>query len=391
METYNHYQYFKSVHSLDILFQQHHVRYTTAMSSFMRILQSCPYFCLLLGFFICSPSLGSDDKTTTQSKGKDKSYLIQNFYLENDLFADTDTDYTNGVRYSLAASQTKNVGDSKLPEFLKTANLKLITTYKNLFPKNSQGAEITTRFIATFAQRMYTPEDKEPTEVIDDQRPYAGWLYLGMATHLRAERQLNTLELDLGIIGPAALGREIQDAVHDARGITKFQGWDNQLSNELGFSIILERKQKTREYQFGRGLEADIIGHWGGSLGNVATYLNAGIEFRLGWELPDDFGTSALRPGGDNSVSGSEHEGFHLFASVDTRLVARDIFLDGNTFKNSHSVTKKNVVADAAVGFSFNFHRFKVSYARIFRTKEFDLQPKYHSYGSIAISYWKRI
>jgi len=357
----------------------------------VRILQPKHFFYLLLGLLVCGSSLGNTDKPEPQSKSKNKTHLIQNFYLENDLFADTDSDYTNGMRYSLAASQTKNVEDSKLPKFLKTANLKLLKAYEGFFPKKAKGVKIGTRFIATFAQRMYTPADKEPTKVIIDQRPYAGWLYFGMATHLRTNRQLNTLELDLGIIGPAALGREIQDAVHDVRGITKFQGWDNQLGNEVGFSIIFERKNKTQKFHFGERLEADIIGHWGGSLGNVATYLNTGVEFRLGWELPDDFGTSALRPGGDNAVSGSTHEGFHLFASIDTRLVARDIFLDGNTFRKSHSVTKKNVVADAALGFSFNFHRFKFSYARIFRTKEFDLQTKYHSYGSIAISYWRKI
>ncbi|MFT7688088.1 MAG: lipid A 3-O-deacylase [Candidatus Azotimanducaceae bacterium] len=333
---------------------------------------------LLIGF---SVSVNADESG--------EAFLVHNFYWENDLFANTDTDYTNGVRYSLAAAQTKDVSKSKLPKFLKTANIKLIDFYKSVYP-NQESAE--TKFIATFAQRMYTPRDKLPVSVIVDQRPYAGWLYLGMANHIRVGRRMDTLELDVGIIGPAALGRELQDKVHDLRGITKFKGWNNQLANEPGISIIFERKQKTKLIPLAFDMEADIIGHWGGSIGNVATYLNGGIEMRIGWELPDDFGTSTLRPGGDNSVPrGTSKGSIHFFTSIDTRLIARNIFLDGNTFENSHSVDKKAVVADAAIGLSFDLGRFKVSYARMFRTKEFDLQPSYNSYGSIAISYWHQI
>lgn len=327
------------------------------------------------------------------AEGAERASLIHNVYLENDLFSDTDSDYTNGIRYSLAAAQTEKVEDSKLPTFLKKANTKFINFYKSIYPKQDLA---TTQFIATFAQRMYTPRDKSPVNIIPDQRPYAGWSYLGMATHIRLGKRLDTLEIDLGVIGPAALGKEIQDKVHDLRGITKFKGWDNQLANEIGFSLIFERKQKTRNIPLYFNMEADIIGHWGASVGNVATYLNGGVEVRIGLKIPDDFGTSALRPGGDNSAPKSTFKdtsqfGIHLFTSIDARLVARDIFLDGNTFEQSHSVEKKDLVADAALGLSFDKGHFKVSFARIFRTKEFDLQPKYHSYGSIAVSYWHKI
>jgi lipid A 3-O-deacylase len=338
---------------------------------------------------LCEPKkVPENAKVSKSAKKPGNAHLIHNFYLENDLFADTDADYTNGIRYSLAAAQTENVNESKLPECLKWANTTLIDLYKSIYPHQES---VETQFIATFAHRMYTPRDKSPVDIIPDQRPYAGWLYIGMANHIRLGRRLDTLELDLGIIGPAALGREIQDKVHDLRGITKFKGWDNQLENEFGFSIIFERKQKSKNIPLYFDMEADVIGHWGASIGNVATYLNGGIEVRIGWDLPDDFGTSALRPGGDNSVpNGTSQGSIHFFTSIDARLVARDIFLDGNTFKNSHSLEKKDVVADAAIGVSFDIGRFKVSFARLFRSKEFDLQPNYHSYGSFAVSYWHK-
>ncbi|MAS41337.1 MAG: hypothetical protein CMK33_06440 [Porticoccaceae bacterium] len=79
--------------------------------------------------------------------------------------------------------------------------------------------------------------------------------------------------------------------------------------------------------------------------------------------------------------------GVHAFLAIDTRLVARDIFLDGNTFKDSHSVDSKPLVADAYAGVSFLAGRWKISYAQVFRTREFDGQPHHHEYGSLSLSY----
>ena len=132
------------------------------------------------------------------------------------------------------------------------------------------------------------------------------------------------------------------------------------------------------------------------ALGNVATYINAGAELRLGWSIPNDFGTSALRPGGDNSSPGSIWDprstnlrrwGMHGFISMDARLVGHDIFLDGNNFRPSHSVDKNSGVVEGALGISFIYGGVKLSYAHIFRSKEFSQQPSAHSYGSLAFSY----
>ncbi len=67
--------------------------------------------------------------------------------------------------------------------------------------------------------------------------------------------------------------------------------------------------------------------------------------------------------------------------------MARDIFLDGNTWKDSHNIEKKNLVAELAVGFSFLVDRWKVSYGQVFRTREYEGQPHSHQYGSLSLSY----
>lgn len=311
-----------------------------------------------------------------------------NLYIENDLFSETDQDYTSGVRLNwVSPDVTDYIENEDLPEWLKRVNRRL-----TFFHKNHDGLQ--RNVMVSVGQQIYTPESLNDTSLILDDRPYAAWLFLGFGYQTRADDQLDTLEIRLGVIGPAALGKQTQDFIHDLRGFEKFQGWDNQLRNELGFTAVWEHKRK-RVWHLGE-LDMDVIGHSGIALGNVRAHLNAGAEFRVGFALPDDFGTSAIRPGGENStpdsawdprITSDQRWGLHLFAALDVRLVGHDIFLDGNSFKSSHDISKESVVADAAVGFSFIYGGGRFSYAQVFRTKEFSRQDSPHSYGSLAFSY----
>jgi hypothetical protein len=154
--------------------------------------------------------------------------------------------------------------------------------------------------------------------------------------------------------------------------------------------VIAERKYRA----LASGGGADAIAHYGMSLGNVATYLNAGIELRAGTAIPDDFGSSPVRPAGNNTAPGSfprdgqkrPRRGIHAFASLDLRAVARDIFLDGNTFRASHSVKREPLVADISLGVAAFAGGWKLSFGRVIRSREFAGQPSRHSYGSFTVS-----
>jgi lipid A 3-O-deacylase len=314
-----------------------------------------------------------------------------NLYLENDLFGETDQHYTNGIRVSCVSPDLSSyLNDNRLPPWVRGVNDKL-RFFHGL--KNGDDPELQRNLVISLGQLMFTPSDKEAREVIQDDRPYAGYLYLGFGYHTRDDEQLDTIEVNVGIVGPASLAEESQDFIHKIRAIDKFNGWDHQLENELGLQFIYEHKHRFKLSN--SWPHQDFIAHSGISLGNVATYLNLGGEYRIGWQLPEDFGTAAVRPGGDNSAPGDEDVrhcgqwicGLHAFISVDSKWVARDIFLDGNSFEDSHSVDRRSTVADAAIGFSFLVGGWKVSYAKVFRTKEFEEQENPHEYGSLSFSY----
>lgn len=128
--------------------------------------------------------------------------------------------------------------------------------------------------------------------------------------------------------------------------------------------------------------------HVGAGAGNVYTYENDEIKARLDWNIPIDFGNSIIRPGGDTSapVDSSDPRlarvqpyGLHLFAAVTGQAVARDIFLDGNSFRDNPTAwTKEWLVGDFEVGKSGKVARLKLSYAQVFRGKEFRDQEDGH-------------
>jgi len=318
------------------------------------------------------------------------------FRLENDLFANTDRFYTNGIKLSWISPDMDYFRDldwlKKKTDFRKWTN-RLI----DLLPF-SNNPDMQRNIALSVGQKMFTPGDISRHDLINGDRPYAGWLYGSVAFHNKNDRVLNTIEIQAGLIGDWSLARQTQDFIHGLRGIDKAQGWDNQLNNEFGFALIYDRKERLiRRTDFSGQWGMDLISYYGGAAGTVLTHVDAGAELRLGWNLPTDFGSALIRPAGDTNAPADTMDprydpsgktfSFHVFAAATGRLVLRDIFLDGNTFSRSHSVSRELLVGDFVIGASLVYRKVKFSYAQVLRTKEFKAQQSGHNFGSISISY----
>ena len=354
-------------------------------------------FCRLAAFIsLCSLACLAHSAAAEGPKApKCPKQGIYSFYLENDLFYRSDRNYTSGIKLSYVSPDLSTFDE--YPDCVPAPAQNVDVALRSLLERFFSTAD-RRNIVTTLGQEIYTPGDLKRRDVIREDRPYAGWLYLGLGYNEKRDTkdkygkawvdELDSLEVRLGVIGPLAFGRQTQDLIHDIRGFEKFQGWGNQLRNEPGVQLIAERKLRTlHELDTGK----DLILHYGGALGNVGTYANAGFELRIGHRIPDDFGSSPMRPAGNNTAPGSYRRpqgiSAHLFAALDARAVVRDIFLDGNTFVHSHHVHKRPFVADLSLGGAVFLHGWKLSFARVLRTQEFDGQPSRHSYGSITASY----
>ena len=291
------------------------------------------------------------------------------FHLENDVFALTDRYYTHGIKLTWISSEKKASRSDPL---------------------------VRSTISFSIGQSIYTPYDIEREDLIEDDRPYAGISYFTLALHRKKDQTMDTFEFLLGIVGPSSLAAEMQRFVHSLYRGTKPQGWHHQLRDEIVFNIIFDKKWRISRSEKGEKIGFDLIGHAGASLGTMMTAAATGWQFRFGSNLPKDFGAFLLRPGGEsgaifteqaNHRAESKRLGIHGYVYLVGHAVYRNIFLDGNTFKDSHRVDKRAFIGDIVLGVVISKNRFKFSYAYVFRTKQFDTQARPHIFGAINILY----
>jgi hypothetical protein len=77
----------------------------------------------------------------------------------------------------------------------------------------------------------------------------------------------------------------------------------------------------------------------------------------------------------------------YIFAGADGRAIARNIFLDGNSFETSRSVSKKNLVGDLELGAAVAGERWRLSFTHVFRSKEYRGQPSSDQFGSVNLTF----
>lgn len=244
-----------------------------------------------------------------------------------------------------------------------------------------------------FGQNIYTPEYYLASRPIPQDRPYAGWLYTELLLNAQHPASTDLFAVNLGIIGPAALAEQGQKLIHNLIGDPEPAGWDNQLRNEPALLLRYQRSWFINFDDTGK-IQADLVPATGFSLGNVFTDAGAGLTLRLGSQLPAQDVPLRILPG----LSGPANYPVRParfdwtgFAGIHGRAVLHNIFLDGNTFRESLSVDKHTFVHDISAGVSMGFGQFSVpmfvSFSLVWRGREFEGQQGADNFGSAMIGF----
>jgi len=290
----------------------------------------------------------------------------------------SDDEYTSGFRLSYVLTQNEVPG--------------WVSPFFNLIeghedpdsPRNNIGFSV--------GQQLYTPNDTQNPNLIIGDRPYAAWLYFAVTAQIQKKSHIQIYELDLGYVGPEALGETAQNGIHRIIGDQSAKGWANQLGSEPTLQLFYQQREKFyAKYYSEENKYFDIIPYFGGSFGNVAIDAHIGGLVRFGTHLPGDFGpTGTSSKNGDSFAVATKDTlptSLYVFAGGRLTAVGHDIFLDGNTFHSSYHVTKVPLVHETELGVGCVLHRWEFSWSFVVRSPQFVGQDQFDEFASISISH----
>jgi lipid A 3-O-deacylase len=229
-----------------------------------------------------------------------------------------------------------------------------------------------------FGQKIFNPQSGSiaNAEGVDDpqyvDRPFAAYLYVGSTLNLLYKNESSLkLSAQLGIVGPSALGKQIQDWVHDNFGFYHPSGWEYQIANDPELNLSAEYKRLlARTGPFDATLDAY------GNLGNGFSGAGFGPIFRLGNfnQLFNSVTTQSTVTKNTSIAPLHKNEIFFYYKPM-LNYVAYDATIQGSLFRkrspDSEEITldKEPFIFSNQLGVAFTANRFEFDIAAIFQTK----------------------
>jgi len=327
---------------------------------------------LVVAFCLCGAG------ASQEAERAERKPAVTSLTTENDVFGGgTDRNYSSGLRLErMSAADDVHPGLEWVAHRLPWLDL--------------DRTELRQGFALSHV--IFTPEDKTLTVPDPNDRPYAAWLN-GSATVIASDDTTqDTLQVNIGVVGPSAGGEFIQNNWHKVIGVAAANGWPNQLRDELGVEVIAQRMELFQGPNLPLGLETDFGMSVGASLGNVRTYAATGLMARIGWDLDGSFGPPRIRPalsGAGDFTPGTQADpiGGYFFFGVDGRAVARDMFLDGNLWRDGPRVSdRRTFVGDVQAGVAVHYRDVQVAFTFVQRSEQFVAQNGAQQFGAISFS-----
>ncbi len=244
----------------------------------------------------------------------------------------------------------------------------------------------TTRVSLDISQQIYTPANTERVNPNPRDHPVAAYLGGTFSVIQDVGNSRGVLAFSLGVIGPLALGRQVQNGFHELIGDRINKGWGGQLPNEPAVELVAEKTWRVALLEAG-GLETDMLPSATLGIGTVRDYAQTGVVLRIGQGLANDFGVARIRPGltGGDAFGGREELAWYIFAGANGQVVARDAVLNGAIFQRSPHVQQNWLMAEMEAGIAVLWHGVRLSYTQTWQTASFRGQKGgLFNFGSLA-------
>ena len=226
--------------------------------------------------------------------------------------------------------------------------------------------------IAIFHE-VYTPDAKHWSPGTIDRIP-AARLLASAARHERDPGFFQTIELAAGVRGPAALGRQLTEAIHRLIPAPAVD-WSRQLENRFDVQLAIARSQVLADY---------LKAHVGVVAGNQVAFAHVGFEVRS--EASAAISSPLLRYAATPPfAAGDPAHGWDAFAGASIRAVGRNALLSRDYDPSGPPLERRRAVGRLAAGMvwlqAWGSARFELAQD----SREFSGQSAPHRFGSIAI------
>lgn len=237
-------------------------------------------------------------------------------------------------------------------------------------------------------QKMYNPISGYAPDPNRQDRPFAGYLYVGGAmSWFNSNESILKTAVEIGTTGPNSLAEDAQEFLHKTAGFYALDGWQYQIKNEMAVNLSASY---TRLLHRADNKATDFSFEGYANAGTTFSGAGAGLLFRAGGlnQLFNSAYTQAVIGNNAKTKALVKHEVF-FYAKPQLNFVAYDATVQGSLFNNNSPVTfgVKPIVFAQQIGFNYSSQRFTFDFGMIFKTKEIKSSAKAHQYGSITMFY----
>nr|WP_294871182.1 lipid A deacylase LpxR family protein [uncultured Pedobacter sp.] len=237
-------------------------------------------------------------------------------------------------------------------------------------------------------QKMYNPISGYAPDPEKQDRPFAGYLYVGGAlSWFHSNESVLKTSIEIGTTGPNSLAEDGQELLHNTVGFYELDGWQYQIRNEMAVNLSAQYT-KLLHRASNNAIDFSFDGY--ANVGTTFSGAGAGILFRAGGinQLFNSAYTNAVIGNNAKTKALVKREIF-FYAKPQLNFVAYDATVQGSMFNNNSPVTfgVKPIVFAQQIGFNYSSQRFTFDFGMLFKTKEIKSTAKAHQYGSISMFY----
>jgi len=285
------------------------------------------------------------------------NYSGLEFQWTNDALQQTDKYYSNGVKLEF------------FHQNLRKNPINHLLLPHSAFAKNYYSIGI--------IHDIYTPSKTNRSEILYGDRPFFGYLALGSkkVSFSDVKRLKKTSEIQIGIMGRAAAGMQVQNGFHKMIDNAPVQGWDHQIESEMAVNYIarIDKGIVSRKM-----FEMNYIVQ--GKIGSPFTEIGTGLSTRLG--LFNNYFN------GLDTDCGKKFQ-FYLFGELTGKYVLYNGTLQGGLLNRNSMYTLENInpfVMQGNLGFKIIKSRLSVEIGQSYLSKEFSTGQS-HKWNYAKIGY----